>query len=195
VFTGAQLARARFPVWRADVQTQTRVVYVRHGSFRQPVMIIVWKDDQQVVVRLRQPHWESHLTLHRRTEKPILLTLSMKDKPPSVHDEARVQVARRLGYEDPERHGNYVTQQELHPTENVTGFPLVGWAIDLASVTDKRRYRTQPLLELEAPAARCLVSVYLSTAEFPINSDEPYVATPLGDLYFRFEVPGHLAKP
>ena len=102
---------------------------------------------------------------------------------------ARVQIARGLGYENPERHRDYLRHEELHPIENVAGFPLVGWGIDLASVTDKPRYRTRPHLELEAPAARCRVSVYLSTAEFPINTEEPHVATPLGDLYFRFETP------
>jgi len=128
------------------------------------------------------------VTLHARDGEPILLTIFISDKSPGSLDELRVEAARKAGFRDPERHGKYLSHQELHRIQNVDGFPLVGFHVDLSSFRDKPKYARRERVEIEAPSDSFMLWPYLSTPEFPIDSpDEPHVNTPLGDIYFRFK--------
>lgn len=95
----------------------------------------------QVVVRLI-PFGSEHVSIHREANGQLLKTYAMEDKPQSTWDDARAEVARAMGYQDPEKHGQYADHRPMvEPYLFALGDHLVGRRIDFASLSEKRKYK------------------------------------------------------
>jgi hypothetical protein len=165
--------------------TKTTLVYFRVGELERPVLKVEERDNGDVTIVVRSER-DEHLSLHPQADK-ILLTHYAPDIASSTHDERRIEVARTLGYRDPERHGSYVAHWPLRSTViGMDGHELVGRRIHIDRATPRGKYDKLPRIVIDAPAAECMVWFVLSTPEQPYSrADEPHVSTGLGDLYFR----------
>lgn len=163
---------------------RTAVVF-RCGELARPVLLVEERyggGDVFVFLRARA---DEHLSLHREVDGSTLFTIWSPDKPRSVWDDARVNVARRLGHGDPERHAHYYVHRRLYgPAVGEDVEMLVGWAVRITAASRRAKYERMASLEVVAPAEECMVRVLLRTSG---DTSEPGVATAFGTLHFRFD--------
>jgi hypothetical protein len=163
---------------------EVTLVFFRHGEIERPVLKVTDSPDQVLIVIRSEPN--EHLTLHRESDGTVLLTHWSEDKPAGTWDAANVEVARSLGYRDPERHAHYYAHRPLFPVQGMDGHELGGRRIDLEAATDKAKYAAPQRIVVDAPARTFMLTFHLATPEQPYSSpDDPHVATSFGDLYFR----------
>ena len=116
------------------------IVAIRSPLYTKPVLEVVDSPDQVVV---RFIGHDEHLTLHLEDDGTILHTHYFPDKPSSVWDATRVEVATHIGYQNPTRHGSYVDHRRLNLNDWPEGFMLLGRRVDLMSLNPKQRYFNQ----------------------------------------------------
>jgi hypothetical protein len=160
------------------------MVFFRHGGVEWPVLKVMESADQVVIVIRSGPN--EHMTLHRQDDGTTLFTHWSEDKPPGTWDETTVEVARKLGYGDPERHAHYYAHRPLFPVQGMDGHELGGRRIDIEAATNKAKYGNAERIVIDAPTREFMLAFHLSTPEQPYSApDEPHVVTTFGDLYFR----------
>jgi len=166
---------------------KTTVVYFRCGDLERPAVKVEERADGDVTIMIRSER-DEHLSLHT-TDNGILLTHYAPDVASSTYDEARVAAARASGYRDPERDARYIAHWTLNRCViGMDGHYLVGRRISLERASAKPKYENVPRIVVDVPAAECMVTFILATAEQPYSKpDEPHVETDLGSLYFRPE--------
>jgi hypothetical protein len=119
---------------------QTTIVFMRCGDLKRPVLKVTERHDD-VVSALRSGGSDEHLSLHREEDGRVILL--------------RVEVARKLGYRDPERHGTYVEHRPLSPSvQGADGHLLVGRRITIESAKPKAKYERADHIVIDTPAAR-----------------------------------------
>jgi hypothetical protein len=101
---------------------------------------------EQVVFRLI-PFGSEHVSIHREANGQLLKTYTMVEKPPSTWDDLRVETARAMGFQDPERHGQYADHRPLvEPYLFPLGDHLVGRRIEFAALSQKLKYKKHALV-------------------------------------------------
>lgn len=160
------------------------IVFLRSPDLERPVLKVVERDDQVVIVLRSEP--DEHLTLHREATGSLLLTHWSAHKPAGTWDVLRAEAARSTGYRDPSRHANYLTHQPLVPVQGTDGYELCERRVSLKAARPKEKYARGPLIVVDVPGSEVMLSFHLGTPEQPYSApDEPHVATALGDLYVR----------
>jgi hypothetical protein len=163
---------------------KTKIVFFRFENLERPVLKVVEKIDQVAIVIRSEAN--EHLTLHREANGTVLLTHWTPDKPRGTWDATRIEVARRLGYRNAERHAHYLTHRPLFPVQGMDGHELCGRRVILESATAKRKYVRAPHIVIDAPAREFMLTFHLATPEQPYSApEEPHIATGFGDLHFR----------
>ncbi len=120
------------------------------------------KPDQLIVSFISTRH---HLTLHKLTTGQILFTSHSETKETGVWDEERVRIATKLGYRQPERHGQYYTQHILTKLANYPGYFLIGRLIDLDSTKYKKKYHCAPKYYFNVESTPFRAVIHLSTPD------------------------------
>jgi hypothetical protein len=169
---------------------KTTLVHFRHGDLDRPVLKVEERDEPNDVTIVFRTERDEHLSLHRMDDG-ILLTHYSPDMACSVHDEARVRAARAAGWNDPERHGNYVAHWMIWPRVlGMDGHYLVGRRITINRAKPTAKYEAVPRITIDAPAPEFMVTIILATPEQPYSKyEEPHVETSFGHLFFRPERP------
>lgn len=162
----------------------TTIVFFRCGELERPVLKVMESADQVVIVIRSEPN--EHMTLHREADGTVLLTHWSEDKPPGTWDATNVEVARSLGYGDPERHAHYYAHRPLFSVQGMDGHELGGRRIDIEPATAKAKYVNAERIVIDAPRREFMLTFHLATPEQPYSApDDPHVVTSFGDLYFR----------
>jgi len=138
-----------------------------------------------VVIRLL-PYGDEHMTIHQKPDGSLLRTHHSINKPKSIWDRKRVQVARALGYKDPERHGKYIIQTHLVKLENGGGYHLVGRYMDLEKYQPKQKYLRNTDKVVMVLVLKFMMRLFLSTKDNPRKS-EHRILTSLGDICIEAE--------
>jgi hypothetical protein len=169
-----------------ELMADMTLVFIRCGDVERPVLKVVERPDQVVIIiRCEQ---DEHLTLHRKADGTVMFTHWSSDKPRGAWDRARVEAARKLGWQNPDKHAHYYSHRPLFPApiEGMDGHELVSRRIQLEAAPTRAKYARKPRIVVEAPAREFMLSFHLSTREQPYSApDAPHVATSFGELYFR----------
>lgn len=161
------------------------VVAVRSSNHHKPIIFLDLTDQNQVVIRFLSR--DEHITIHRQDNGSLLKTHYFLEKPSSVWDSQRVETARSLGVEDPERHDNYVDQQILSAISDPHGHYLVGRRVDLDALTPGRRYYNRIAHTLNVGRDNFMLGIYLSTPQNRRVSSGVGIPTVFGDVCFEEE--------
>ena len=180
------------------------IVYIDVSGSLKPFAKIV-DMNMQVICALIARDGE-HLTVHRQKDSDdLLFTFYSKNKVPSTWDPMKVDIARKLGYKNPERHGQYV----IHDSSTLLNGlwidsynftkgnfskkrilkPIIELRINkndyLDSIPDK--YHKLPKIILQSNAETFWISIFFTSnwADFKITDLQP-IKTSLG--YFAFHI-------
>jgi hypothetical protein len=162
------------------------IIAFNDGTCTKATLEVNDNGNDQVVIRFI-PYGEEHITLHLNPDGSIVGTHYKEDKEKSVWDDLRVEVARRMGIQRPERHGNYFIHTPLPKISNVRGYDLGGRLIDLVLFTPRAHYSNNVDHTFSSGFTKFLLKIYLSTADNPRPRALNKVATSLGDICFEFE--------
>jgi hypothetical protein len=92
---------------------KTTIIYLDFSGKHKPFAKIV--DTQSQVICALIARDGEHLTIHKqKIPDNLLFTFYSKNKVPSTWDPMKVELARSLGYKDPERHGQYVIHDDTN---------------------------------------------------------------------------------
>lgn len=134
------------------------------------------------------PFGSEHVSIHRETTGRLLKTYTMAEKPRSTWDETRVEVARAMRYQDPERHRQYADHRPLvEPYLFALGDHLVGRRIDFAELSEKPKYKKHATA---AVLAHDPAMIQLHFRRDQADASEPPlfgIETTLGWLYVAVE--------
>lgn len=161
------------------------IVAFSHKSITKPLLEIRDNLRDQVVIRFL-PYKDEHITLHLKEDGSILRTHNAENKSPSVWDNNRIEVARRLSYQNPERHGNYIIHTPLPKIENREGYHLVSRQINLTTYIPRQRYIDRINQTIQAPSEIFLLELNLSTDDNPVFGVSQRITTTLGKICFSF---------
>ena len=180
------------------------IVYVEISGSHKPLAKIV-DMSSQVICALVARNGE-HLTVHSQKDSDdLLFTFYSKNKVPSTWDPMKVEVARRLGYKDPERHGQYVihdssnfrnglwadsyyySKDELTPKRVLN--PIIGLSIEKNDYLDDipMNYKKFPEFVLQSTEETFWFSIFFTSrlSDFKMAELSP-IETSLG--YFTFQI-------
>ena len=83
------------------------IVYIDFSGVHKPFAKIVDMGSQVICALIARDG--EHLTIHRQKDfEELLFTFYSKNKVPSTWDPMKVELAKKLGYKDPTRHGQYI---------------------------------------------------------------------------------------
>lgn len=162
------------------------IVGFNDGSITKATLEVLNNRQDQVVIRFI-PYRDEHISLHLNLDGSIIRTHYKEDKEKSVWDDLRVQVARSMRIQRPERHGNYVIHTPLPKIDNVEGYYLGGRLIDLNSFNPRAHYSNNINNVFNTGLTKFMLEMYLSTADNPRSRTPVRVATSLGDICFDFK--------
>jgi hypothetical protein len=156
------------------------IISFKYKANLYPLIKVIDNNFNQVVVIFRDR--PIHLTLHKE-KRNILMTIYDENKPLSQGNKARIEIAQKLGYKDPERHGKYITHQILVKCINDNGYYLMGRTTNLMDCPVTNRYGNTIIT---CDKNKFLLELYLSRPEnIHSYSNGNYISTSLGDIYFR----------
>ena len=159
------------------------IVSFRYIGRIYPLIRVVDNNTDQVVIIFRDR--PIHLTLHKEDEN-ILLTVYDENKPLSGGGKARIAIARKLGYRDPERHAKYIAHQLLYKCINDDGYYLMGRTTNLADCPSLNK--NKDAIVISCVESEFLLELYLARPENVYSClDVNYVSTSLGDIYFKIK--------
>lgn len=165
----------------------TAVIWLKRRETKVPAIKIIEDERrQQVLITFVQLEGE-HITLHRQPHGRILRTHYSETKPKAKWDDARVAIARKLGYRDPERHGRYYIHSPLIRIFNIPGYTIGGRRLDLRSLKRGKKYLSWKRLVIELDGENAMVGIYLSTPDNRREGMGLRVKTFLGELVFERE--------
>ncbi|MDZ7699903.1 MAG: hypothetical protein U5R49_24250 [Deltaproteobacteria bacterium] len=180
------------------------IVYIEISGSHKPLLKIVDTDSQVICVLIARDG--EHLTVHRQKDSDdLLFTFYSKNKVPSTWDPEKVEIARGLGYKDPERHGQYVihdsstfqnglwidsydfSKDDLSLKKVLN--PIVGLRIDQNDYLENipNKYRKLPKIVLQSNEESFWFSIFFtsSLSDFKMTELQP-IKSSLG--YFTFQI-------
>jgi hypothetical protein len=93
----------------------------------------------------------THLSISKKTDSAFHVEVSSDRPLGSIWDEARIGIARGLGWRRPERHANYVINREYSLPAPSDPFSLVGFGRPRLPPDQKAKYDGMPALNLISP--------------------------------------------
>ena len=90
-----------------------------------------------------------HVSVTKKAETKFHVEVSSDERRNSVWDEARIGVARGLGWRSPERHTNYIVNREYSIPPPFDPLHIVSFARPSEVPAQKARYSHLPSLELQ----------------------------------------------
>jgi len=118
----------------------------------------------------------------------VVFTHWSPNKPPGTWDATKVEVAKSLGYGNPDKHAHYYQHRRLLTVQGMDSHHLVGRRINLDAVGVEAKYANAQRIVIDAPAKQFMLTCSLATPDQPYSTpDDPHVTTGFGDLYFRPE--------
>jgi hypothetical protein len=116
--------------------------------------------DQVVIIFRDRP---IHVALHK-TEYGILRTVLDEKKPITGGGRARIDIAKKLRYKNPEKHAKYIAHNMLIKCDNDTrGYHLVGRTINLKDCSKANKYKST--ISIPTDKSKFLLELYLSTKD------------------------------
>lgn len=162
------------------------IIYFNWNGFEKPVVKVVDNGWDQVVLNFLS-YKQEHLTLHLQEDATILRNHWDKDKPKRSWDDERVEVARKLGYANPEKHGKYHVHNPVGSISDATPSHLVGKRISFNNAPeDKKKYKRLNKVAGSMPLETAMANFYL----YPVTvfQDSPlFIPTSLGGIIIKFE--------
>ena len=146
-----------------------------------PVIKIIESLDKgeksQIVIRYI--HQKAHLTLHGK-DSDILLTM-YDDQYSSKWSETKIEIARNLGYENPEKHGHYLFHRKVSREKDRLGARQV--------VLRKRKgdpkYLKGALLIGSSSIESPMLEITLYDVDHSHKPSGDFIGTGLGELHFK----------
>lgn len=162
------------------------ILYFKWEGVEKPIVKIADNGKDQVVLNFLSSEQE-HLTLHLQKDGIILRNHWGQDKPKRSWDDERVEVARRLGYANPEKHGKYYIHSPIGSMSDSEPSHLVGRRISFNSApTDKVKYKKLNKMTSNPSSETSMVHFYLYPKSISQNLP-PSILTSLGNIVIKFE--------
>lgn len=124
-------------------------------------------------------------TLHKK-DNEILLTASSPGSW-STWSELRIQTARILGYDNPEKHGHYSVHNKLMKVGNLNGYHMGGQRIYFKPNKRDNKYLKNATMLGSSSKDSAMIDMILSTPDYTYNSNSPHIITSLGELFFELK--------
>jgi len=113
----------------------------------------------------------------------ILATYSSRNKPKSTWDAERVGIARKLGYKNPEKHGQYYFHQYVNDFSKCKDWFLVSRLLNLSDFMNKN-YRNSRKLYFNVPSEKFTLLIKFYYEKIDRNDG---VGTSIGTIIFDFQ--------
>lgn len=161
----------------------SHILSLRFNNYEYPVLEVTEKDNQTVV---RFIHQESHFTLHLK-DKRILFNI-WDSKYCTTWSSTKVDIARKLGYKNSDKHGHYIFHGGLIKACNYTGYHLLGHRLYLRKFPKDNKYLKNStnigISSIDEP----MLYIILSTLDNPYNGESiGKFSIQFGDLFFIIE--------
>jgi hypothetical protein len=161
------------------------IIYFRSGAHERPIIKVVDNEKDQVVLHFLEAKQE-HLTLHLQQRGIVLRTHWSSEKPKGGWDDTRVEIAKKLGFTNPEKHGKYYVHSPVGSISDSLPLHLIGKQVDINKApNDKLKYKKLRKVTIEVPAEVIMVSFYLYPTGLPSGSLE-FIETSLGTIIMDF---------
>lgn len=161
------------------------ILYLKSGDIKKPVIKVVDNKVDQVVLNFCSR--QEHLTLHLQPDGILLRNYWDQDKSKGSWDDERVEVARKLGFKNPEKHGKYIAHNPVGHISDEIPLHLIGRRINLNDApNDKDKYRKLECLVIDVPTEEIMISFYLYPKATPQDS-LGYMRTSLGFIVLKAE--------
>lgn len=157
----------------------SNIIAFKFLDFLKATLIIEDNGVNRVVIRFI-PYGDEHYTLHLQENNEILLTHYSSNKLKSTWDDVTVEVARKLGYKNPERHGKYYQHRPI-PYD---GYMLGGRLVDLNNFSPKTRYQNNIDLSLDVSMPKFVLKTFLNLKN---STSGNKINTSLGTIHFEYE--------
>jgi len=164
------------------------LVYFKYKKIEKPIVKVI-DTKNQVVLAFINSNGE-HITLHLRDDGSILRNHYNKNKPISIWDNERINIAKEIGYNNPEKHGKYYITAKLNKIDNIKGYHIAGRNIDIYEISedeDKKRYKKMKKIIIDMPKNNLMIHLYLSTKDNPYIKTSPSFPTSLGNIFIEFD--------
>jgi len=180
------------------------IVYIDFAGVHKPFIKIVDMPAQVICALIARDG--EHLTVHRQKDADeLLFTFYSKNKVPSTWDPMKVEEARKLGYKDPEKHGQYVIHDsssfqnglwmkrynfsnDQFSMEKILN-PIIGLRIEGKDYLEEipPKYKKLPKILLPGSEKAFWFSIFFTSnwSDFKMASLQP-IKTSLG--YFAFQI-------
>jgi hypothetical protein len=135
----------------------------------------------------------THLSLSKKTDSAFHVELSSDQPLSSVWDEARIGIARGLGWPRAERHANYVINRQYPLPAQFDPFELVSFCRPSPLPEQKSKYDGLPALNLICPILWNRLDLSLLFRE-PVDS-ESAALFPLGWAWLRLRILSNDTEP
>lgn len=194
----------RADVSKVNAHMDKSIVCLVFSGNHKPIAKIVDMKTQAICALIARDG--EHLTVHQQKEsEKLLFTYYSKTKVPSTWDSAKVELAKKLGYTDPERHGRYIFHDNSSHRNNLRMncynlcgdefiikkvlVPLIGLEIHqgdyLEALPKKYEKLSKYLLPADEPNYWLSISFTSKLDEFEMTDLQP-IETTLS--YFSFSV-------
>lgn len=166
------------------------VICAEFENEKYPILEISDSGDQLVI---RFVHTKNHWTVHRSEDcmlvnpDSLLLTSTVGGKMRDWKDEERVSIAKKFGYKNPERHGEYIHHSCLSIISNTQGYELGGYRLNLSTNNNDQEYLKKCVKVFKVHTCNPLCLITLSTSKNNSILSEGGIKVNLGEIFFNFE--------
>jgi hypothetical protein len=155
------------------------IIAFKYSKILKAILLIEDNGSNQVIIRFI-PYGDEHYTLHLQDNKQVLLTHYSSNKLKSTWDDATVEIARKMGYKEPERHGKYYQHRPI-PFD---GYELGGRLVDLNDFSPKAKYQNKINLTFNVSEPKFMLKTFLNSRNLTIGDK---INTSLGTIHFEYE--------
>lgn len=163
-------------IQRAD-EIELQILY---KSDVYPIGYLAQNSDKQVLFAFKIHGW--HLTLHKEKDGSILRTLFDPKKRRNSIDHQYAETARTIGYNDPDRHGNYIAHSPLIKFHGHKGYHLVNIKLTMSSLSPKNKLNARKRVYLKTSEPAIDLEFNLVTEDETIDRDSAVIPTKFGIL-------------
>jgi len=206
-FSGKVGLRPIFPLIAAvscfHIHMNKTIVHIDFSGIHKPFAKIVDMGTQVICALIARDG--EHLTVHRQKDfEELLFTFYSKNKVPSTWDPMKVELATKLGYKDPERHGQYIIHDSssfrnglwidsYHFSRDQVSMkrvlkPIIGLRVDRKDYLEEipQKYKKLPKFLLPGSEKDFWLSIFFTSnpSDFKMTALQS-ISTSLGYLAFQ----------
>ena len=134
---------------------------------------------EKLQIVIRYIHQDAHLTLHEKD--PDILFTMYDNKYSSTWSETKIEIAQKLGYENPEKHGHYLFHRLISREKDGLGARQV----NLKKHKGDSKYLKKALLIGGSLIESPMVEITLYAVNHAQKPSGDFIGTGLGELYFK----------